>query len=99
MVKKIEDLSYSNLVSLIQGEEIKGADILNSIACELEENKQLIERLENELSSSKIRNLSLLEASKRVLQHLKKEYPLTVKRNGYVIVVTKENVLIERNVL
>ena len=35
----IEDLSYSNLVKLIQGEEIKGADILNSIAHEIEETK------------------------------------------------------------
>ena len=31
-MKYIDDLSYSNLVNLIQGEEKKGADILTNIA-------------------------------------------------------------------
>lgn len=37
-MKYIDDLSYSNIVGLIDGEEIKGADVLNSIALEMEEN-------------------------------------------------------------
>ena len=40
-MKYIDDLSYSNIVSLIQGEEIKGADVLNNIALELEEKNKI----------------------------------------------------------
>lgn len=95
----IDDLSLSNIVNLIQGEEIKGADILNNIAHEMEENNKIIEKLESDLARAKSRKGSLIEGSQRVLQHLKKDYPLAVKRDKYIIVVTKENISIERNVL
>ena len=98
-MKYIDDLSYSNLVNLIQGEEIKGADILNNIAHEMEENNKIIEKLESDLARAKSSKGSLIEGSQRVLQHLKKDYPLAVQRNGYIVVVTKENISIERNVL
>ena len=98
-MKYIDDLSFSNLVNLIQGEEIKGADILNNIAHEMEENNKIIEKLERDLARAKSRKGSLIEGSQRVLQHLKKEYPLAVKRDKYIVVVTKENISIERNVL
>jgi hypothetical protein len=98
-MKYIDDLSFSNLVNLIQGEEIKGADILNSIAHEMEENNEIIKKLETDLARAKSRKGSLIEGSQRVLQHLKKEYPLAVKRDKYIVVVTKENISIDRNVL
>ena len=98
-MKYIDDLSFSNLVNLIQGEEIKGADILNNIAHEMEENNKIIEKLESDLARAKSRKGSLIEGSQRDLQHLKKDYPLAVQRNGYIVVVTKENISIERNVL
>lgn len=95
----IDDLSFSNIVNIIQGEEIKGADVLNSIAHEMEENNKKIEKLENDLARAKGRKDALIEGSKRVLQHLKKEAPLAVQRQGYIVVLTKENISIERNVL
>ena len=98
-MKYIDDLSFSNLVDLIQGEEKKGADILNNIAHEMEENNEIIKKLENDLVSAKSRKSSLIEGSQRVMEHLKKEYPLAVQRNGYIVVVTKDNISIERNVL
>ena len=98
-MKYIDDLSFSNLVNLIQGEEKKGADILNNIAHEMEENNKTIEKIEIELSCAKGRKDSLIEGSRRVMQHLKKEYPLSVQRNGYIVVVTEGNISIERNVL
>ena len=98
-MKYIDDLSFSNLVNLIQGEEKKGADILNNIAHEMEENNEIIKKLENDLVSAKSRKSSLIEGSQRVMEHLKKEYPLTVQRKGYIVVVTKDNISIERNVL
>ena len=98
-MKYIEDLSFSGLVSLIDGSEIKGADVLNNIAHEMEENKKIIEKLEKDLELAKNREGSLIAGTQRVMEHLKKEYPLAVQRKGYIVVVTKENISIERNVL
>jgi hypothetical protein len=95
----IDDLSYSNLVNLIQGEEIKAADILHIIALEMEDNNKVIEELESQLSRAKGRKGTLISGTQRVMQHIKKEYPLAVKRQDYIVVVTKENISIERNVL
>ena len=98
-MKYIEDLSFSGLVSLIDGQEIIGADVLNSIAHEMEENNKIIEKLENDLACAKGRKHALIEGSKKVLHHLKKEYPLAVQRKDYIVVVTEENISIERNVM
>lgn len=98
-MKYIDDLSYSNIVGLIDGEEIKGADVLNSIALEMEENDKIIEKLESDLARAKGRKDTLFEGAKKVLTHLKKEYPLAVQRKNYIIVVSKQNISIERNVL
>lgn len=98
-MKYIDDLSYSNIVNIIQFEEIKGADTLNCIALEMEENNKIIEKLESDLARAKGRKDTLISGSKRVLQHLKKEYPLAVQRNNYIVVVTERNISIERNVL
>lgn len=95
----IDDLSFSNLVNLIQGEEIKAADILHTIALEMEENNNTIAELESKLNCAKSRKESLIAGSQRVMQHIKREYPLAVKRQDYIVVVTKENISIERNVL
>ena len=51
------------------------------------------------LNNAKNRKGSLISGSQRVLQHLKKEYPLAVQRNNYIVVVTEKNISIERNVL
>ena len=98
-MKYIDDLSYSNVVNLIQAEEIKRADVLNIIAHEMEENYKIIEKLESDLACAKGRKNSLLEGVKKVMTHLKKEYPLAVQRQYYIVVVTEKNISIERNVL
>jgi hypothetical protein len=95
----IDDLSYSNLVSLIQGEELKAADILHTIALEVEDNDKVIADLESKLNCAKNRKESLIAGSHRVMQHIQREYPLAVKRQDYIVVVTKECISIERNVL
>ena len=95
----IDDLSFSNLVNLIQGEEIKAADILHTIALEMEENNNTISELEIKLNCAKRRKESLIAGSQRVMQHLKREYPLAVKRQDYIVVVTEKNISIERNVI
>jgi hypothetical protein len=98
-MEHIDDLSYSNLVNLIQGEEIKAADFLHAIALEMEENNKKIAKLESKLNCAKSRKESLIGGSQRVMQHIKREYPLAVKRQDYIVVVTKENISIERNIL
>ena len=98
-MKYTDDLSFSGLVSLIDGSETKGADVLNNIAHEMEENKKIIEKLEKDLQLAKNREGSLISGTQRVMQHLKKEYPLAVQRKGYIVVVTDKNISIERNVL
>ena len=98
-MKYIDDLSFSGLVDLIDGNETEGARVLNSIAHEMEETKRIIEKLEKDLEKTKNREGSLIAGTQRVMQHLKKEYPLVVQKTGYIVVVTKENISIERNVL
>lgn len=95
----IEDLSFSNITNIIQGEEIKGADLLNCIALEMEENKKKIEQLEIDLACAKGREDTLIQGAKRVLKHLNKDFPLGVKRKDYIIIVTENYISIERNVI
>lgn len=98
-IKRIDDLSYSNLVSLIQHDEMIGADVIDSIAKELEDNAWIKEKLEQKLANVNGRRTSLINSIDSVVQHLKKEYPLIVSREGYVIVVSEKSIKIERNVL
>lgn len=95
----IDDLSWSNIVAILQGEEINGADLLNTCACELEEVRQQIKGYESALNRVKSRERTLLQAGQYVAKHLKKELPLAVKRQNYIVVLSKENLTIERNVI
>jgi hypothetical protein len=95
----IDDLSYSNLVNLIQGEEIKGADLLNNIAIEMEEVRKTMKEAEAFLNRIKSREQTILRASKDVATLLKKELPLAVKRQDYIVVVSDINLTIERNII
>lgn len=95
----IEDLSYSNLVKIIQGEEIIAGDILHSLAIELEDVRNQIIETESKIKKLKNHENSLIQASQRILKHIDKAQPLIVQRNGYIITVTENNLLIERNVI
>ena len=54
---------------------------------------------EIKLQQLKTRQLQLKKGALLVLKHLQKEAPLAVKRQDYIVVVSNENVSIERNVL
>ena len=95
----IDDLSWSNIVKLIQHQDIKGADLLNTCANELEEVRKEIAEIESKLNRTKSRGETLLRASYDVAKHLKKELPLVVQRQGYIVVLSKDNLTIERNVI
>lgn len=98
-MKQIDDLSFSNLVNLIQGDESKAAEILHTIALAMEDTNKIIEELESQLSKAKARKGTLISGSQRIMEHIKKEYPLAVALDNYLVVVTKDNISIERNVI
>jgi superfamily I DNA and/or RNA helicase len=95
----IEDLSYQNIVNIIQSSVVKAADVLNSIAHENEENDAVIKKLQYDLDACKMRKELLIQGANRVLKHMNKTAPLAVIRNGYIVVVTDRGCSIERNVL
>ena len=98
-MKKIDDLSFSGITNLIQGEEIKGADILVNIALEKEELEAEIEQVQNKLHQLKTRRDIVNNGANHVLKHLEKKAPLAVQRTGFIVVVTDKNISIERNVM
>lgn len=95
----LDDLSYSGVVKMLQHDENLGADLLNEIAKEQELVDSEIEKIEKELSRAKSRKNRLLLGVENTMKHLKKEYPLAVQRQSYIVVVTEGKISIERNVL
>jgi len=95
----IDDLSWSNIVSLVQGEEIKAADLIGICAMELEEVTKELAELESKISRVKSREQTLLRASKDVAKHLRKELPLMVQRHKYIVVLSENSLSIERNLI
>lgn len=97
--KKIDDLSYSGLVGIIQGDKRAAADTINSCALELEALLEQIKKVEAHLASLNSRKASLIYASELICKHMKLQRPLAVQRQGYIVVITEHNMSIERNVL
>jgi len=68
------DLSYSGIVDKIQGEEIKGADMLVEIAVKKEEKEEValnIIKTEKLLKELRCDEAHLKAGSKYILKHLK----------------------------
>jgi hypothetical protein len=96
---KIDDLSYTNLVNIIQGEDIKAGDVINDCAIELEDIRNKIIETELNLNKLKSRENSLIDAAQKILKHINKEHPLSVKRQDYIVIVTDNDLIIDRNVI
>lgn len=94
-----EDLSWSGIVDFIQSENSKGADLLDCLAIELEDVRKELFELEDKTNRVKNREKTLLRAGQDVAKHLKKELPLAVQRQGYIVVLSTNNLSIERNVI
>lgn len=98
-ISEVDDLSYSNIVGIIQGDKEVAGNMLTKIA----ERKEL---MDNNIKNTKIKlqqltteMLGLKKGALLVLKHIKKETPLAVKRKDFIVVVTDEDISIERNVL
>ena len=96
---ELEDLSFSSIVNLLQGDANKAADLLDKIARKKAENISEMERMEKELA--KLRNIDnmLYIGAENIMNHLGKECPLSVIRENYIVLVTVNDVTIETNVL
>lgn len=98
-MEKIDDLSYSNIVKIIDGNLNKASTLLEKIAYSMEDNNRLIIRLEQELKEARDKKGILLTGVINVLKHIHKETPLMVQRDGHLVVITDNNISIERNVI
>jgi len=98
-MSKIEDLSFSNLVSIIQNDEKTASICLNDLAFEKEELDESILAAEFKLQIMKSRRKSIIEASQNIVKHLGKSLPLAVKRTNYIIVVSNASISVERNII
>ncbi len=93
-MKYIDDPTWLNIVNFVQGDEIKGANLLNIYAFKLEELRKDIRLLEKKLNSVKSIEKKLLIASQDVAKHLKKQLPLAVKKKDYILVLSDINLSI-----
>lgn len=96
---KITDLSYSEIVNQIQGEENKGSDMLVEFAEEREIVSNEIKKLETEINRLISIRGQLYSGSKMILKHLKKEIPIIIARPGFVVIINNDDIKIERNVI
>jgi predicted Mrr-cat superfamily restriction endonuclease len=95
----LSDLSFSNIVKIIQKDEIKAKEVLTKIALEKDVTENNLEIITQIIETSKSRIRELNNASKLVAQHICRELPLTVQNKNYVIIVTEDNISIDRNVI
>lgn len=95
----ISDLSYSGLSNQIQGDERIAAEILDCCADVLSITRAQIKKYQEELAHLLLHEKMLLDAGINVAQHLKKELPMAVITDKYIIVLTERDLTIERNVI
>jgi hypothetical protein len=98
-MEDLEDLSWSNIVKMVQHEDIKGADLLNAFALELEQVRKEYFDFTVKVENLSQREHRLLIASQHVVKHLSKQLPLIVQRQGYIVVLTEDNLTVDRNVI
>jgi hypothetical protein len=98
-MEEISDLSFSGLVNVIQNDKSKAGDVLYSCATKLEGVRVMIKDLENQLNSLKTHEGQLLSVPEKISQHIKIDFPLAVIRDGFIVVASKDNLTIERNVI
>lgn len=98
-MSKIDDLSYSNIIGLVNHCPDTAKELLIQIAKEKEVVDNNLQSLEVQLQELTTRHSQLKKGSLLVLKHLKKETPLAVRGDELIVVVSDSNISIERNVL
>lgn len=95
----IDDLSFSGLTNLIQGDTTKAADVLVEIAEEKEQLINEIEKTQNKLRQLKTRCDIIDNGANFVVRHLDKEFPLVVTKKDFIVVITGGDITIEKNII
>lgn len=95
----ISDLSYSGISNQIQGDERIAAEILDRCADVLSITRGQIKKYQDELAHLQMHESQLLSAGSYVAKHLKKELPMAVITDKYIVVLTERDLTIERNVI
>ena len=96
---KTDELGWSEIVNLIGNEDISPAEILTEIALDKQSVEKDILIAETNLQRLKAKELQLKASALHVMKYTKKEFPLVVINNGFIVVVTKDEITIESNVI
>ncbi len=97
----IEDLSFSNIVNVVDNDVDVGREFLIQVAKEKEIVSKNISELEIKLQSLKTRERQLKSASSSVLNHLKikNDNLILLTKEDFVVVIKNGDIFIERNVM
>lgn len=98
-MRNIQDLSYSNIVNLVQKDENKGANLLVDFAVEVERIEITVKEQEEALKQLKLRKHQLITGQSYVIKHLNKEKPLRVIKKNLIVCIQGNESIIERNIL
>ncbi|AGO49672.1 hypothetical protein Phi13:2_gp062 [Cellulophaga phage phi13:2] len=96
---KTDELGWSEIVNLIGNEDISPAEILTEIALDKQSIEKDILIAETKLQRLKTKELQLKTSALHVMKYTKKEFPLVVINDGFIVVVTKDEITIESNVI
>lgn len=96
---EVDDLSYSGITNGIQGDIPKGINMIVKIASEKEVLDRQITGMEATLQQFKTRQLQIKRGALNIVKHLNKEIPLAVKQDDFIVVISNDDITIERNVI
>lgn len=99
MSEEIDDLSFSGIVSKLQGDKELGKKMLIEIALKAEKNKEEKASLQTKLQKCITESGILGAGVKNIMNHLELASPLTIIGDNEVIVITNGDIKIEKNVL
>ena len=95
----IEDLSYSGLSGLIDGDIKKGREALIELSNEYIVKKAEIADRERKLAILKQDHDAIYGGIQKVMKHLELSYPLAIKIDAGIIVISEKAITLETNVL
>ena len=95
----IEDLSFSGLSNLIQGDTKIGKDAMIELSKRYISMKDEILAAEKKLQNLKNEHATLYGGVGRIMEHLKISFPLAIIIDKGLIVISEKTISVETNVL
>lgn len=96
---ELSELSYYDIVSLLQGDTTLAKRLLLdiSIVKELVDNEYL--EAEIELQRLNTKRLKLIRGANLVIKHIKKETPIIIQGDGRSVTIESKDIIINKNVI